>query len=433
MATPLYVGVDIGTSGCRAIALDDTGEIAGAAHVPLPPPERSGTRIWQDPAVWRRALFNGLEQLFTGIDRGRVGALAVDGTSGTVLVVDDGGRPFAPALMYNDASCAAQARRIAALAPAESGAHGASSGLAKLLHFQEAVTPPAGWRCLSQADWLAAQLSGRFDVSDENNCLKLGYDPIERRWPTWLRDLGVPEARLPAVVAPGMAMGPVLPRVARQLGLPGTVQIVAGTTDSVAAFVATGAHAPGEAVTSLGSTLVLKIVAERPVFAPRFGIYSHRLGDLWLAGGASNSGGAVLRQLFTPQQIDALTAQLRPDRPSGYDYYPLPAPGERFPFDDASLPPRLTPRPTEDRLFFQAILEGIARIEHLGYARLQELGAPPLRSVCSAGGGAKNTAWTRIRGRMLGVAMLPAAQGEAAYGTALLARKGCAMQDMRSK
>src|SRR3546814_17941127 len=71
--------------------------------------------------------------------------------------------------------------------------------------------------------------------------------------------------------------------------------ISVGTTDGVAAFIATQASGIGDAVTSLGSTLTLKILSARPIFAPAMGVYSHRLGERWLAGGASNSRAAERR------------------------------------------------------------------------------------------------------------------------------------------
>jgi sugar (pentulose or hexulose) kinase len=77
--------------------------------------------------------------------------------------------------------------------------------------------------------------------------------------------------------------------------------------------------------------------------------------------------------------------------------------------------------------FLKGLLDGIARIEALAYGRLAELGAPPLRAVRSVGGGAANAGWTRLRARRLGVPMLAAASTEAAYGSALLAKRGAAL------
>jgi D-ribulokinase len=170
----------------------------------------------------------------------------------------------------------------------------------------------------------------------------------------------------------------IAPAIAAELGLPADTAIVAGTTDGCAAFLASGASAPGDGVTSLGTTLTLKLLSDKPVFAPDFGIYSHRIGEQWLAGGASNTGGAAIGKFFTAEDIARLTPLLDPDHPTGLDYYPLPKPGERFPVNDPNFQPRLEPRPTDDRIFFQAILEGIARIEAEAYAKLGELGASPL-------------------------------------------------------
>jgi sugar (pentulose or hexulose) kinase len=376
-----YLGIDVGTSGCRACLIDAKGVIHAEAALDLPAPlVRNGGRE-QDAELWWQGLEQLLDQLARRTPLSGITALSVDGTSGTLLCCAADGTPLAPALMYNDARATAEADRIAGVAPSTSGAHGASSGLAKLLHLQAAGLTAGATHVLHQADWLLGRLAGQFGVSDENNALKLGYDPVERRWPAWLDALGVERRLLPQV-------------------------------------------APGEAVTSLGSTLVLKVYTDRPVFAPRYGVYSHRLGELWLAGGASNSGGSVLRQYFSAARIDALTGQLRPTAPTGLDYYPLPAPGERFPVNDPSLEPRLQPRPAEDAVFFQAMLEGIAAIEQRGYHLLQQLGAPYPSRVHTTGGGAANAGWQTIREAALGVPVCAAEHQQAAYGAALLARQG---------
>jgi sugar (pentulose or hexulose) kinase len=103
---------------------------------------------------------------------------------------------------------------------------------------------------------------------------------------------------------------------------------------------------------------------------------------------------------------------------------PLPRAGERFPRNDPGLAPRLAPRPADDAEFLHGLLESLARIEARGYALLSDLGASPLHQVETAGGGAKNPAWSRIRQRLLKVPVARAAHTEAAYGAALLARDG---------
>ena len=209
--------------------------------------------------------------------------------------------------------------------------------------------------------------------------------------------------------------------VARRFDLAPQCRVMAGTTDSIAGFLATGANRIGEAVTSLGSTLVIKILSHQAIFAPAYGIYSHRLGKWWLTGGASNSGGAVLRHFFTQSEMDALTERLDSDHSTGLDYYPLLGVGERFPINDPGLEPRLDPRPAQPLQFFQGMLEGMARIEVAGYRRLAEMGAPSPSSIRTVGGGGGNDAWTRIRARELQVPMITPRRKDAAYGAALLA------------
>lgn len=421
----LHVGIDVGTSGVRAIAIDDAGAARGQASCPMPAPDVAADgAIRQDPAVWWDAVGRTLRELVARVLPGTVHSLAVDGTSGTLLLADAAGRPLAPAGMYNDPSAAAQASRIKAAAPPESGAHGATSPLARLLAAQDAH--PDARHALHQADWIAARLTGRLGLSDENNALKLGYDPVVRAWPDWLDELGVRRELLPEVRPPGTPFGPVGVEAAEAFGLPPECVVVAGTTDGCASFLATGASEPGDGVTALGSTLTIKLLSDVPVFAPGYGIYSHRLGDRWLVGGASNTGGKALLRFLTTDRMAALTPRLDPDRPTGLGWHPLPGRGERFPVADPGMTfePDL---PGDELRLFQGLLEGIAEVEARAYALIRDLGGPALRSVRTVGGGASNEGWTRIRAGLLGVPMLPAASLEAAYGTALLARRGAGL------
>lgn len=414
--TALAVGIDVGTSGVRAVALDTGGlpaaeaAVAMAAHGDDP----------RAPETWWRATQAALAGLAAQIDPARVQAMAVDGTSGTVLPVDAAGRPLATPMMYNDpVEDRTLLDRIAAEAPATSAAHGATSGLAKALVFQRT---PGLARVLHQADWIAGRLSGRYDVSDANNALKTGYDPVAGGWPQWIAGTGLDMGLLPEVVAPGTVTGAI---ATDETPLLRGTAVVAGTTDGCASFLATGASAAGDGVTALGSSLTIKLLSDAPIFAPEFGIYSHRIGGVWLAGGASNSGGKVLAEHFGRDRLAALSAKIDPESDTGLDYYPLLRPGERFPIANPALPPRLVPRPTDDATWLKAMLEGIASIEALAYRRLAELGGPALRSVRTVGGGARNPAWTRIRARRLGVPFEAAASEEAAAGTARLALAAC--------
>ena len=93
-------------------------------------------------------------------------------------------------------------------------------------------------------------------------------------------------------------------------------------------------------VTSLGSTLAIKLLSTRRIEDSRYGVYSHRLDDKWLVGGASNTGGAVLRQMFTDDQLEKLSEKINSSEASPLDYYPLLSVGERFPVADPDMQPR---------------------------------------------------------------------------------------------
>jgi sugar (pentulose or hexulose) kinase len=419
----VFVGIDFGTSGCRACAINTQSQILAEVQLKLPAPERRGVKVEQNPWLWWQALQNILTQLCDML-RHPITAISIDATSATLLLADKQGTPLTPALMYNDARAIAESEQIHKLAPTNTGANGASSSLAKLLWLLNNTHSNAVCYALHQADWLAGKLTGQFGISDENNCLKMGYDSFERKWPNWISGLGFDLSYLPQVQAPGTGISTMKKETARQLGLSTEPLIVSGTTDSIAAFLATGANQVGDAVTSLGSTLAIKIVSQQPVFSSKYGIYSHRLWNKWLAGGASNTGGAVLLKYFTPDQLNAMTANLAPETPTKLEYYPLLSVGERFPIADAKLKPNLEPRPTNDLIFFQAMLESMARIEAEAYKRLQSLGAPYPKVVYTVGGGAKNAAWSQIRQQTCGVEMRKLQQLEAAYGAALLARRG---------
>jgi sugar (pentulose or hexulose) kinase len=416
--TQLVLGIDAGTSGIRIAAVDRQGKAHALAQAAITAPLLDFGRKWQDPRIWWEAVETALREILSSIDPDDVRGIAVDGTSGTILPVDRHGAPVGLASMYDDLAEPADVSRVTEVAPAESAARGGTSALARALSMQatEGVA-----KIIHQADWIAGQFSNRFDVTDENNALKTGYDPVERKWPDWIAKTGLNTKLLPIVIPAGARIATIASAAASKFGLPRDTVIIAGTTDGCAAFLASGAEAPGDGVTSLGTTLTVKLLSSQPVFAPQYGIYSHRIGDSWLAGGASNSGGQVIAAYFTREEVERLTPLIDPEKPTGLDYYPLVRPGERFPIADPQLQPRMSPRPEEPQRFLQAILEGIASIEALGYRRLAELGADRLASIRTVGGGAVNDKWAAIRLKQLGVPALPAASPHACVGTARLA------------
>jgi len=413
-----FAGIDLGTSGCRLIVIDTRREIQFSTTIIYESPDE------QTPELWWSSVCQLLNDVPNSIKKD-LQSIAVDGTSGSILLLDKQGKPSSSVLMYNDLRAIDEAQIIKIVLPDDNGGQGASGSLARLLWLLKHEPNKSHVHAVHQADYILGQLSNNYQLSDENNCLKLGYDVVNQRWPEDEFDrLGVCQSLFPRVYSAGTMVAQIDSSKAVQLGLPSTLQCVTGTTDSIAAFIATGAHKVGDAVTSLGSTLVLKLISDTPIFSSEHGIYSHRLNQQWLVGGASNAGAKVLQHYFSQQQLDELTAKLLPDEPTGLGYYPLLKIGERFPVADANKQPILSPRPESNLRFFQGILEGIAAIEKQGYKKLCELGAPQISSVRSVGGGSRNKPWTQIRKNLLSVKMQESEHTEAAYGSALLALKG---------
>ena len=426
---PLALGFDLGSSGAR-LAL--VGAAPDKPHVDSPRGALAPTELlwegaipygapFEDPTGWRAALLSLAAEIPTPY-RSRIGAIAIDGTSGTLLLCRPDGsllpQPLHQALPYHLA-CPAQATAAAAIAgggPAASASGSLARALA-LLERAEVLGSAASLLLRHQADWLMGWLLGDWRWGEEGNNLRLGWNLSARAWCGAIADQSWSGA-LPAIQPSGRLLGPLAPEVAAALQLPSTCQVVTGSTDANAGVLA-AAPGPGDGITVLGTTLVLKQFVAGPLEGP--GLSCHRVADQWLAGGASNAGAGILQRFFSDPQIATLSRQIDPDRPSGLELLPLPSRGERFPVDDPNLEAVLEPRPVSDALYLQGLLEGLTAIEAAGWRRLRELGAPELQRVITLGGGARNPEWRRIRERALGVPVLNRPRLSAARGMAQLA------------
>ncbi|MFI1675736.1 FGGY-family carbohydrate kinase [Streptomyces sp. NPDC020607] len=425
----VWLGLDLGTQSARCVAVDSAGHVLAAASRPLTS-RREGARHEQDPEQWWAALADACREALSGIDAARVRGLAIDGTSGTVLLADASGAPLTPGLMYDDGRAAGQAARANEAGAAVWHELGYRSmqpswALPKLLWLlkHEPAAAGTGVRLLHQPDLITWRLAGHQVASDASHALKTGYHLTEERWPDGVLDeLAVPRALLPDVVRPGSLLGTVCAAAATATGIPEGTAIVAGMTDGCAAQIGAGALTPGAWNSVLGTTLVFKGTSPHLVRDPGGVVYCHRgPGDTWLPGGASSSGAGALAREFPDADLDALTALASRCTSDAVAYPLVSTGGERFPFRAPDARPFVLGAPADDAERFHAYLLGVACVERLCFDYLDLIGAPVGGPLTLTGGGARNRYWSGLRADVLGRTVRVPEQAEGAVGMAVLA------------
>jgi xylulokinase len=390
---------------------------------------RDGDRFEQDAEEWWRAAAACLRAVVDETrNRGRIEAVSVSATSGTICLLDGAGLAIRPAMMYADGRSQIEAERINAVAGDLRERLGyrfnSSWGLPKLLWLHHHEPEQMGWaRFFAHAgDVITGRLCGEYGVTDATQALKSGFDLIEWRWPEFIeQELGLPVARLPRVVASSTPIGVVTPEAASETGLPAGGTVVAGMTDGCASQVAGGAIEPGQWLSVLGTTLVVKGVSKELPRDPAGRVYSHHHPEgFWLPGAASNTGGGALAR-WAAEEWSSLDRQAAQLSPTGLAVYPLRQQGERFPFVRPAAQGFVEGDVRSDQQLYAATLEGIGYLERLGYEVLEQLGATVGPVLRTAGGGGRSKAWSQIRANILGRAIAVPAEGGAAFGAAILA------------
>ena len=422
---PIYGGIDLGTQGVRIALFDAGGVMKAEAHRAWAIPDVTSDFHEQDADKWWMRLLDAADGAFAALpaaERLRVRGLAVASTSGSLLVCGASGRALRPAILHSDRRSRAESE----VCNDVSGLHFRPSfSLPKLLWVRG--HEPHVWQqtqcAMHPADWLTGKLSGAWGQSDETNVLKMGYDLVARRWPDFIAALGIPAQLLPAVRPSGQVVGQLLSGLKQRWGLGTHVLIASGITDSNAVHLASGSVAEGEWTTTIGTAMGIKGIASDPVDDDSGSIYSHRHPDgLWMVGGASNVGGAVLNHRFGLNTLATLETQL-PSR-TEHLVYPLEGIGDWFPLwlpNAGRFETSLSSNAAESLL---ATYEGLAFMERLAYDRLAESGLP-IRLVTAAGGTNQSLAFLRIRATLLPCPLRTVADCGAAKGAALLAAMAC--------
>lgn len=431
----VWLGLDLGTQSVRAIAVSETGEVLSATSQRLTS-QRDGPRHEQNPEDWWRATADACRAVIAHLSTGAIRGVAVDGTSGTILLVDQSNRPLTPGFMHDDNRAIEEARRVNEIGAdvwATMGYQMPSSwALPKLIRvlreYQDVITPAPGKikqgiKLSHQTDFINRHLIGHEIPTDTSSALKAGYDLIENTWPQAVfAQLGVPDEILPDVVLSGTQIGTVCQQAASETGIPEGTTVIAGMTDSCAAQIGAGALRVGSWNTVLGTTLAFKGVTQELIRDPAGVMYSHRSPDGgWLPGGTSGAGAGILTQFFPGRDLDALSTQAIEREPASIIAYPLASYGERFPFQVPEARYFLLGEPADEVDLYAALLQGIAFVERLCFDYLDMLGAPTDGSLSLTGGGTRSRYWCQLRADVLGRSVRIPENAEAALGMAILA------------
>jgi xylulokinase len=441
------LGLDIGTTGARALAVDESGQVlaSASAEYPLYSPRPGWTE--QHPEDWWQATRKVLASVAAALP-GQVASLGLTGQMHGAVFLDSEDSVIRPALLWNDQRTASQCTqitnrlgrdRLMAIAgnPALTGFQAP-----KLLWLRE--IEPANYRRIAHVllpkDYIRLRLTGEFatDASDASGTLLL--DLRERKWSAEILEaLEVPRDWLPTVYEGPEETGRLRADVSSELGLPAGTLIAAGGGDNAAAAVGCGIVEVGLASSSIGTSGVL--FAYTPQFMPdpsgRLHAFCHAVPDAYHLMGVTLSAGGSLRWwrhvLGDRHSYDALI-ELAASAPLGSEgllFLPYLS-GERTPHSDPSARGAffgLTTRHDVAHLT-RAVLEGVVYSldDCLEIMNGLGIGVTQVRAI---GGGARSSLWRQIQADVYGVPVHRTRVEEGpAYGAALLA--GVAVGQFRS-
>jgi xylulokinase len=433
MGSPALVGLDVGTTGVKALAVSPDGEVlATATHGYGLSTPRPG---WaeQDPDDWLRAAESALADVSAGR---RVAGIGLSGQMHGLVVLDEAGSVIRPAILWNDqrtaAECAEIEERIGLRRLIELTGNRALPGFTapKLLwlrrHEPGAYARVA--RVMLPKDYVRLRLTGEWaiDASDASGTLLL--DVARRDWSTEVLDaLALPREWLPPVLESPAVAGAlhVDPRDTASQGIP----VALGAGDQPAAAVGVGAIRPGTLSVVLGTSGV--VLAPLPAYAhdveARVHAFCHARPETWQAMGVMLSAAGSLQWLHDTiakdVPFDTLVGEAEAWGPGAEGLLFLPyLAGERTPHADPDARGAFVGLELRhDRgALVRAVIEGVAFGLADSLDLLRALGVEAA-SARASGGGARSRLWLRIVASVLGVPLeLTESEEGSAFGAALL-------------
>lgn len=442
----MYLGMDIGTSGVKAVLVSEAGAILATAARELALSHPAPLWSEQDPDAWVDAATGAVDDLASRHPRevARVAGIGLSGQMHGATLLGENGRPFRPAILWNDgrsqAECAELERRCPSL-------HAIAGNLA----MPGFTAPKLLWVARHEPDifervakvllpkaYVRYRLTGEMveDMSDAAGTLWL--DVGQRRWSeALLQATGLDLRHMPRLVEGSEVSAVLAPDLAQRWGMAKGVVVAGGAGDCAASAIGLGAIAPGDAFLSLGTSGVVFRVTDRFAPAPASAVHAfcHALPGLWHQMGVMLSAAASLAWLSGVMETPAaaLLAPLgeRVDGPSPIKFLPY-LDGERTPHNDAAASGAFVGLrgATGRGEIVQAVLEGVAFAARDNLAALSAASAP-IVEVDLVGGGSRSPLWAQICADVLGISVHRVEEGEvgAALGAARLGRLAATGED----
>lgn len=442
------LGIDIGTSGSRALVVDEHGAIvasATSAHEPF----RSPGPAWaeQDPADWWRAAQDAVRVVLakSKVAAGDIACIGLSGQMHGAVLLDEAGEVLRPSIIWCDQRTADECKWLdrevgpARLLELTSNPALTNFTLTKLLWVR--THEPEIWNrvrhVLLPKDYVRYRLSGAFaiDVADASGTLML--DVAKRQWSAeMLAATGISADILPEVLESPAVSAHVSASAAAATGLVAGTPIVAGAGDQAAGAVGMGITHPGAVSVTIGTSGVVFAATERPALdrKGRIHTFCHAIPGRWHVMGVTQAAGLSLRWIRDQWQMgsdDAAYERMTAEAaavPAGADGV-LWAPylmGERTPHADPDVRAALVGLAASHTRAHvtRAVMEGVAFSLNDTFGIFDELKVPVAR-VRVGGGGARSPLWREIQAAVYGhpVETVAAEEG-AAYGAAILAGVG---------
>lgn len=432
------VGVDVGTTGARAVAVDERGGVvvSRTSEYPLLTPHPQWTE--QDPSEWWRATRDALAAVSGGCSDGGHAIVGV-GLTGQMhgsVFLDRADEVIRPAILWNDQrtgrQCEEITKRVGAERLVEITGNPALTGFQapKVLWLRE--EEPANYdrvaKVLLPKDYVRLRLAGEFATDAADAAGTLFLDLRERTWSREVLDaLGVPAEWLPPVLEGPEPAGTVADGVAGELGLPTGIPVAAGGGDNAAAAIGTAVTRAGLMSSSIGTSGVLFAHSDEAAVDPsgRIHAFAHSVPGRYCLLAVTLSAGGSLRwwRDQTGLGYDDLVAEAEsvPAGSEGLVFLPYLT-GERTPHLDPLASGAflgLTARHTRGHMT-RALMEGVLFSLRDGIEIMRGLGVRPTE-IRAIGGGATSPLWLQLQADVYGAPVHRLAIEEgAAYGAALL-------------